>query len=427
VLGFATVVSLLAGIVFGLAPALTSSRWNLNELLKTGTVNPMGRSGLRNSLVVTELALALALLIGAGLMMKSLYRLQAVPLGFNQKNVLTMELSLDDTNPARRGAMVQEFIQQIERLPGVQSAGVSLYAPFTPFEEVSDVMIKGQPAPISVNFETISPDYPKAVEIPLLRGRGFTWMDRETTEPVVLINENAARQWFPAEDPIGQQIRMVDSAGTVPLTVVGVLGDIRQGGFETEVRPSIFLPWLRNPASGLFLAIRTEGKPAQLGEAVQKKILAVHPDQPVFNIQTMEQRLRESVMPRRLIWFVLGAFSILSWVMAILGTYGVMAYAVAQQNREIGIRLALGAQPSAVIGSILQRGLKLIGCGVAAGLIAAFFMTRLLGHFLFQVGATDGATFAGVTMLLSAVALLACYIPAHRASKVNPMVALRYE
>ncbi len=427
VLGFATVVSLLTGIVFGLAPALASSRWNLNELLKTGTGNPMGRSGIRNLLVVAELALALALLIGAGLMMKSLYRLQAVPLGFNPKNVLTMELSLDDTNLARRGAMVQEFVQQIESLPGVQSVGVSLYAPFTPFEEVSNVMIKGQPAPISVNFETISPDYPKAVEIPLLRGRSFTWMDRETTEPVILINEKAARQWFPAENPIGQQIRLVDSASTAPLTVVGILGDIRQGGFETEVKPSIFLPWLRNPAPGLFLAIRTSGKPAQLGEAVQKKILAVHPDQPVFNVQTMEQRLRESVLPRRLIWFVLGTFSILSWVMAILGTYGVMAYAVAQQNREIGIRMALGAQPSAVIGSILKRGLKLIGCGVSAGLLAAFFMTRLLGHFLFQVGATDGATFAGVTLLLSAVALLACYIPAHRASKVDPMVALRYE
>jgi predicted permease len=427
VLGFATVVSLLTGIVFGLAPALASSRWNLNELLKSGTGNPMGRSGIRNLLVVTELALALALLIGAGLMMKSLYRLQAVPLGFNPKNVLTMDLSLDDTNSARRGAMVQEFVQQIESLPGVQSVGVSLYAPFTPFEEVSNVMIKSQPAPISVNVETISPDYPKAVEIPLLRGRGFTWMDQETTEPVILINEKAARQWFPAENPIGQQIRLVDSASTAPLTVAGVLGDIRQGGFETEVKPSIFLPWLRNPAPDLFLAIRAAGKPAQLREAVQKKIRAVHPDQSVFNVQTMEQRLRESVLPRRLIWLVLGTFSILSWVMAILGTYGVMAYAVAQQNREIGIRMALGAQPSAVIGSILKRGLKLIGCGVAAGLIAAFFMTRLLDHFLFQVGSTDGATFAGATLLLGVVALLACYIPAYRASKVDPLVVLRYE
>jgi putative ABC transport system permease protein len=252
-------------------------------------------------------------------------------------------------------------------------------------------------------------------------------MDREATEPVILINEMAARQWFPAENPVGQQVRIVDSAVTEAYNVVGVLGDVRQGGFETEVKPRIFWPWLQHPAPGLFLAIRTAGKPAQLGEAVQKKILAVHPDQPVFNVQTMEQRLRESVLPRRLIWFVLGTFSILSWVMAILGTYGVMAYTVAQQSREIGIRMALGAQPSAVIGSILKRGLKLIGCGVSAGLIAAFFMTRLLGHFLFQVGATDGATFAGVTLLLSAVALLACYIPARRASRVDPLVALRYE
>ena len=167
VLGFAMVVSLLTGIVFGLTPALASSRWNLNEILKTGTGNPTGRSGVRNLLVVTELALALALLIGAGLMMKSLYRLQSVPLGFNPKNVLTMELSLDDTNLAQRGTIVQDFVQQIESLPGVKSVGASLYAPFTPFEEVSNVMIKGQPTPISVNFETITPDYPNAMEIPL--------------------------------------------------------------------------------------------------------------------------------------------------------------------------------------------------------------------------------------------------------------------
>ena len=178
---------------------------------------------------------------------------------------------------------------------------------------------------------------------------------------------------------------------------------------------------------GLFLAIRTSGKPSQLGEAVQKKILAVHPDQPVFNIQTMEQRLRESVMPRRLIWFVLGIFSILSWVMAIVGTYGVMAYAVARQSREIGIRMALGAQPATVVGVVLKRGIKLIGFGVAAGLIAATFMTRVLVHFLFQVSATDGATFAGVALILAVVALLACYIPARRASRVHPLVALRYE
>ncbi|HVN77548.1 MAG TPA: ABC transporter permease, partial [Terriglobia bacterium] len=370
---------------------------------------------------------ALALLIGAGLMMKSLYRLQAVPLGFNPKNVLTMELSLDDTNLERRGAMVQDLVQQIENLPGVQSVGVSMYAPFTLFEEISDVMIKGQPAPISVNFETISPDYPKAVEIPLLRGRGFTWMDRETSEPVILINEKAARQWFPGDNPIGQQIRMVDSASTLPLTVVGVLGDIRQGGFESEVKPSIFLPWLRNPSPNLFLAIRTKTQPGRLSHAVQEQVLATSPDQPVFNVQTMQQRLADSVLPRRLIWFVLAAFSFLSAVMASVGTYGVMAYAVARQYREIGIRMALGAQPSVLVGTIIKRGLKLIGFGVAAGLIAAALMTRVLAHFLFQVSIIDGVTFAGGALLLGMVALLACYVPAHRASRVDPLVVLRYE
>ena len=429
VLGFATMMSTLTGIAFGLAPALASSRWNLNELLKTGTSNPMGRSGVRNLLVVTELALALTLLIGAGLMMKSLYRLQAVPLGFNPKNVLTMELSLDDTphDSVRLGATARDFVQQIESLPGVKSVGASLYAPFTPFEEVSNVMIKGQPDPISVNFETITPDYPNAMDIPLLRGRGLTWMDREAAEPVILINEIAARQWFPAENPVGQQVRIAESTATEAYTVVGVLGDIRQGGFETEVKPRIFRPWLQNPSPELFLAIRTTSHPAQLGDAVQRKILAVHPDQPVFNVQTMEQRLRESVMPRRLIWFVLGTFSILSWVMAIVGTYGVMAYAVARQSREIGIRMALGAHPSTVVGVVLKRGMKLIGFGIAAGLIAATFMTQVLAHFLFQVSATDGATFAGVALILAVVALLACYIPARRASRVDPLVALRYE
>ncbi len=430
VLAFAAMVSMLTGIVFGLAPALASSRWNLNELLKTGIGDPTRKTGVRNLLVVTELALALSLLIGAGLITKSLYRLQAVPLGFNPDNVLTMDLSLENAplnNSVRLGSAVRDLVQQIESMPGVESVGVGLFAPFTPFEMGSDVMIKGQPAPIYVDIETISPGYPHAMGIPLLRGRCFTWADRETTEPVIILNERAARQWFPGENPIGQQVRIVDSTDPFAHTVVGVVGDTRKGGFETEVKPRIFQPWMQHPESQLFLAIRTTAQPARLGEAVQKKILAVNPDQPVFKVQTMEQRLRESVMPRRLIWFVLGTFSILSWVMAMVGTYGVMAYAVTRHTREIGIRMALGAQPSTVIGLVLKRGLKLIGFGVAAGLIAATFMTRVLAHFLFQVSAIDGATFAGVALILAVVALLACYIPARRASRVDPLVALRYE
>ncbi len=430
VLGFATMISMLTGIVFGLAPAFVSSRWNLNELLKTGTGNPAGRSVVRNLLVVTELALALSLLIGAGLITKSLYRLQAVPLGFNPDNVITMELSLEDaplSNSVQLAAAVRDLVQQIESVPGVESVGVGLFAPFTSIEMGSDVMIKGQSTPIYVDFETISPSYPQAMGIPLLRGRCFTWADRETTEPVVILNERAARQWFPGENPIGQQVRSVDSTDPLAHTVVGVVGDIRKAGFENEVKPRILQPWMQHPESQLFLAIRTTAQPALLGEAVQKRILAMNPDQSVFNVQTMEQRLRESVMPRRLIWFVLGTFSILSWVMAMVGTYGVMAYAVARQTREIGIRMALGAQPSTVIGLVLKRGLKLIGFGVIAGLIAASFMTRVLTHFLFQVSATDGVAFAGGALLLSTVALLACYIPARRASRVDPLVALRYE
>jgi len=430
VLGFAAIAAMLTGVVFGLAPALASRKWNLNELLKTGTGSPAGKSGPRNVLVVTELALALMLLIGAGLIAKSLYRLQAIPLGFDPDHLLTLELALQDVasdNSERLAATYQNLLQQIETVPGVKSVGATMFSPFTPFGMSTPAAAKGQPTPVETDIEAISPDYLPAMGVALLRGRRFTWADRAGAAPVVLLNETAARQWFPDDDPIGQQIQIRDQTGMATYTVAGVVGDIRQGGFETAVKPRIYWPWLQHPFPRLFLAIRTATQPTRLAEAVQQQILAVNPDQPAFNVQAMEQRLRESVAPRRLIWFVLGTFSVLAWVMAIVGTYGVIAYAVAQRTREIGIRMALGAQRSRVIGSVLKHGLRLIGFGLAAGLCAAAFLTRVLAHFLYEVSATDAATFAGATLLLSVVALAACYLPARRATKVDPMVALRCE
>jgi putative ABC transport system permease protein len=440
VFGFTLVVSLLTGIIFGLIPALQASRTDLNETLKEGGRSSGGDSHnrFRGLLVVSEIALALLLLAGAGLMLRSFNRLMSVDPGLDPKNVLTVNVLLPRSKyqPPQQAAFFQQLLERLRALPGVQSAGAVYPLPLSGAEEGMGFGIEGRPPATpgerrNAGPRWVSPDYFKALKIQLLKGRIFTEGDGSDTPPVLVINEAMARQYWPNEDPIGGRVSF-NSRDNQPVwrEIVGVVKDVRHTALDSEPRPQMYFPFTQFPSALMTLVARTDGDPLSFVAAVRGAVQAIDKDQPVSNIHTMEELLAGSVSQRRFNLLLLTIFAGVALVLAAVGIYGVMSYSVEQRTHEIGVRLALGAQTSDVRRLVIRQGMTLAGAGVVIGVAAALALARLAPSFsdlLYGVKPTDPATFALIALLLLAVALLAALVPARRATKVDPMIALRRE
>ncbi len=438
VLGFAVLVSLLVGVAFGLMPALHTARTALNDMLKDGARNSgsAAKNRVRSGLIVAEVALSLVLLLGAGLLLNSFVRLSHVPPGINPRNVLTMQLTLPEKkypDAARRTEFFERSLERIKALPGVEAAGVVGKRPVGGGSMDTTFTIAGRsdapPNGHGVDFDFCTPDYFQAAGIPLRMGRFFAWSDKVGSSRVVIINEALARRHFPDQQPLGQRIHIGASAGKIDegWEIVGVVGDVRQHGLGKDVRPCVYRPQSFSFMSGGNLLVRTAGAPLTLAESVRKAILEIDPTQPVANIRSMENALTDSMAERRFILLLLGGFAGTALLLAAIGLYGVIAFAVSQRTREIGIRMALGASRRSVLRLVLGSGMRLVGLGIVLGGAAALGLTRLLSQLLYGVEPTDPATFTSVALLLLLVSLLASLIPARRAARVDPMVALRTE
>jgi putative ABC transport system permease protein len=437
-LAFTAVVTLLTGVIFGLVPALQSSKPNLNETMNdTGRGSTEGRQRqlVRSALVVLEVASALVLLVGAGLFIKSFWRLQQVDPGFNPDNTLTLTVSLPRTKypeDTQRIAFFQQLLENVGALPGVQAAGATNPLPLTG-DTVLAFVVQGRPAlppgaGQSTNFYAASADYFKALGIPLRRGRLFTERDVRDSPHVAVINETMARKIFPDEDPIGKRITF-DGGGKNPdwYEIVGIVGDVKQYGLDQATPMQTYEPYTQQTYSSMTLVARTAGDPAKLTAAIRNAVLQLDKEQPIANIRTLDEILSTSVAQQRFSTLLLGIFAAVAMLLAAVGIYGVLSYAVTQRTHEIGIRVALGAARSDVLRLVVGAGMRLTLLGVGAGLAAAFALTRLMSTLLFDVSATDPMTFGLIALLIVTVALLACWVPARRATKVDPMVALRIE
>ncbi len=440
VLGWTMAVSLVTGIVFGLAPALEATRLNLNDALKEGGKGSGGQSSrsgrLRSALVVAEVALALVLLVSAGLLVKSFARLQKVERGFDSENVLTMVVRLPEGKYKEDAQLVAFFRQATARigaLPGVRNVGMVNFLPlYGGLGSNTGFTIEGKPAPPigegpSTNVRVADAGYFGAMGIPLLRGRNFTNVEANEARHVVIISELMARKHFPGEDPIGKRIDVAMFEKPTPTEIVGIVGDVKYDSLTDEVLPTVYFPHPELTYPFMTLVIRTDGDPAALAPAVEREIRAIDPDQPVSDVRTMNQVMADTVARARFNTLLLGLFAGLATLLAAVGIFGVMNYSVTLRTREIGLRMALGAEPRQVLMLILKQGLFLTLIGIGVGLVGALMLTRIMSGLLFGVDATDPATFTAIVLLLALVSLIACYIPARRATRVDPMIALRYE
>jgi putative ABC transport system permease protein len=436
VFGFTLAVSLVTGVFFGLIPAVHASKPDLNEALKEGSRGSMGSTAgkrTRSVLVAVEVALSLVLLIGAGLMIKSFVRLQQMNLGFDPDNVLAVDLSLSSSRyPEDRQqiAFFQEALERLQSLPGVKSAGATTGLPLTLSLSGSDFRIEGRPDPeagkeMIINTRSVSPDYFGTLRVSLIKGRDFSDRDKSDAPKAAIINNDLARIYFPNEDPIGKRITFDD--GESWISIVGVIGDVKQLGLDSSAKPEVYFPYLQVAASSMSLVVRTTSDPLSLAGAVKSQIQTIDKDLPIDDAKTMQQLLAESLSGRRFNMLLLTVFAMVALVLAIVGIYGVMSYTVTQRTHEIGIRVAIGAQSRDVFRMVIGQGMMLAMIGVAFGLVGAFALTRLMTTMLFGVEPSDPATFISIAVLLTIVALAACYIPARRATKVNPLLALRYE
>ncbi len=435
VLGFTSALSLLTGLVFGLAPAWQSSRLDLHtELKESGRGSTGGRGRLSDLLVVSELALALVLLAGAGLLINSFWRLSRVDAGFEAAHALTMQISLPGARypeSAQQIAFFDQVIARVGALPGVQAVGVASAIPLTGWQNTTPFLAEGrQEMSQQEELDTVSPDYFRAMGIPLEAGRTFTEQDQRDAPRVVIVSQGLARRYWPDENPIGKRLRFPGPPNEPWRTIVGIVGDIKQASLAGEATREYYLPHLQDNwgfTSSMTLVVRTTVEPSGLIGAVHEQVRAVDKDLPIYNVKTMEQMRAQSAAAHRFQALLLGSFAAIALSLAAVGIYGVMAYAVAHRTRELGLRLALGAQAGDVLKLILARGLKLILFGVAIGLLAALALTRWMETLLFGVRPTDPLTFGTIALVLIVVALLACWIPARRATKVDPLIALRYE
>ncbi|HYP26432.1 MAG TPA: ABC transporter permease [Blastocatellia bacterium] len=436
VFGFTLGISILSGLLFGIIPALHASRSNLNESLKEGgrgSGQGSSPNRTRNILVVSEVALALVLLIGGGLLIRSFVRLTSVPPGFDPENLVAMRVALPASKygqPHQKASFFKQLIERVESLPNVRSVAATTNLPLSGTNMSFRFMIEGRPAPPSeillAQYHAVSPNYFGAMGIPLLQGRDFTERDTETAPAVVIINETLARRFFPGEDPVGKQIK-VTYGKPVPREIVGVIKDVKHKSLEANSQEQIYIPYFQNPWAFMTLVARTDSAPENLAAALKSEVRAMDKDQPIDSIKTGEQLLSASVSRSRFYAQVLAAFAAIAVILAALGIYGVISYSVLQRTHEVGVRMALGARREDVMILILKQGLVLALVGVAIGLTAAFGLTRLMSNLLFDVSRTDAFTFVLVPLLLVGVALIASYIPARRATKVDPMIALRYE
>jgi predicted permease len=439
VLGFALLISIVTGVLFGLAPALQASRVDLNESLKEanrGTTGGLRQNRLRGFLIVAEVSLAVVLMIGAALLIKSFVRLLEVKPGFDPSHTLTMEVSLPALPPSKyaseqeQAAFFQQLLERLNNTSGVTAAGAVLSLPLTGAEESTNLFIEGRPKPPAeqrpeADYTVVTPEYFRALAIPLLKGRQFTDRDTKDAPGVIIINDELARRYWPGEEPLGR--RLTVGFEKSPREVIGVVGSVRQSTLNADARPAMYLPHLQLPTGGMSIVIRTAGDPLALAAVARSQVHSLDQSIPVTNIRTMDDVFSSSLAQQRFSMLLVGLFGALAVALAAIGIYGVMGYAVTQRKHEIAVRMALGAKSSQVLKMILKDGLVLASLGVVIGLVGAFALTRLMSSLLFEVKPTDAQTFATVSVLLILVALLACLLPARRATRVDPLVALRYE
>ena len=437
VLLFTFGVSVLTGVLFGLLPAWHASRGDLNTTLKEGgrTSGGSSREGIRKVLLVGEVGLSLVLLIGAGLMLRTVFELTRTNPGFTPEKLLTMRLSLarDAYDEPGRRLFYDESLSRVQALPGVRSAALTLSLPIDGSNWNSVFIVGDQPVPPRAELPTsaftpVSTEYFETMGVRLVNGRGFTAADTEKSASVTVINETLARRFWPNENPVGKRLKQGWPENETPWReVVGVVSDVKLNGVDQETPLQAYLPLAQEPARDLALVVRTQGAPLLLAAAVEETVHAIDKDLPVFNIRSMDQLLDNGIARQQLTMVLLAGFAGVALLLAAVGIYGVISHSVSQRTHEIGIRMALGAQAGDVLKLVAGQGMGLAIVGVAIGVGASLVLTRLMSSLLFGVTPTDPLTFAAISVLLASVALLACYFPARRATKVDPMVALRYE
>ena len=443
VLIFTLVLSVLTGLVFGLVPALRTAKLDLRETLNEGsrgsTAGP-GQHRLRAVLVATEIALAMLLLVGAGLLLRSFSRLQEVPPGFQADHLLVADIPLSQNayaKPEQRFEFFDRLVERTKALPGVRTAAASSFLPVSGGGSIIHFNIYGRPPKsphefIAAGYRTVTPHYFETLGVPLLQGRVFTVADTDKSPAAVIINATMARTFFSGENPIGKRMQL----GATPdkevpwMEVVGVVGDLLQG-LDLGPAAEMYLPYRQAdallPVFQMSIVLRTAAEPLTQAMALRSALAEIDPNQPLVNVRSMEENMSASVAQPRFRTWLIGIFAALALLLAAVGVYGVMSYTVTQRTNEIGIRVTLGAQPTDVFRSIVGEGARIALYGVAAGLIAAIALTRLLRTFLYGISASDPATFLAVAFLLSVISVAACYFPARRATRVDPIIALRYE
>jgi putative ABC transport system permease protein len=439
---FTIIISLLAGIILAMIPALQSLRCNVNESLKEGGRGfAVGRRGhrTRSTLVIVESALAFVLVIGARLTMKSFWRLLEANPGFHPDHLLTLRIKLPTDakdskyrDPRQQSAAFQLLLASVEAVPGIQSAALTELVPLSQDDmDMGDFVVKEDPPlppgeHLAADYRDVSPGYFGTMGIPLIEGRAFTMRDNLDHPRVVVIDQALARRIFPRQDPIGKHLQIPDARQS-PREIVGVVGGVRDTGFNQQPRPTIYFPSPQTADQTMSLVVRTTLPADVILPAIKNAIWLVDKNQPLFEVRSMDEIISGIISAQRLAFLLLGVFAFLALALAAIGIYGVTSYAVSERRHEIGVRMALGAQQSDVSRLVLGHGARLAGIGIVCGVVAALALTRLLSSLLFGVTATDPLTFVGVALLMILVALTACYIPARRAMRVDPMVALRHE
>ncbi|HXI24030.1 MAG TPA: ABC transporter permease [Pyrinomonadaceae bacterium] len=454
VLAFTLGVSVVTGILFGLVPALQAGEVDVHETLKEAGRGTSARHWLRSSLVIVEVATTMVLLVGAGLMIRSFYRLENVNPGFSYENLASFTVALPQKKYAsleQRTTFFNQLVQNLRTMPGVQYVGAASGLPLGNNGWQTSFMIDGRPKPPPADSPlmeacTVTPDYFRAMNIPLLRGRYYNDHDDRSFiagkdlsklnegerivagTNVIIIDEEFAKRYWPGEEAVGKRIKFGSDESSTVLEVVGVVGRVKMEALDDDSnRVQGYFSFAQVPFTGMTIVVKGNGDPNQLIAAARNQVRTLDPDQPIYNIRTMDEIRGESVAPQRLNLMLLSIFAGIAFVLAIVGIYGVMSYAVTQRTHEIGIRMAIGAQPRDVFRMILGQGMLLTVIGMVAGLVGAFALTRLMATMLFSIKPTDPLTFAAVAALLVAVALIACYIPGRRATKVDPVNSLRYE